>query len=149
MWNDPYLKWLNPHLVNDLPPKPITIVYQTDASSPVTALFTDVLSRRVPEWRDRMGNSTTYLGYFPAMDSGRTKGGSLSGNAMFNLLVNEPYSFGFYHNLDVVTSRTLKAAKVYNDAGNVVACNTTTINSAMQDVKDDITPAITLSTCSH
>ncbi len=137
---------MNPHLANDLPQKPITIVYQTDASSPVTALFTDVLSRRVPEWQQTMGNSTTYLGWFPAMDSGRAKGGSLSGNAMFNLLVNEPYSFGFYHNLDVVTSRTLKAAKLYNDAGSVVACDPTTINAAMQDVKDNITPAIALST---
>jgi hypothetical protein len=112
----------------------------------VTALFTDILSRRVPEWQQTMGNSTTYLGWFPAMDSGRAKGGSLSGNAMFNLLVNEPYSFGFYHNLDVVTSRTLKAAKLYNDAGSVVACDPTTINAAMQDVKDNITPAIALST---
>ena len=145
MWNDPYIAGLNPHLAGLLPNKSITIVYQTDPS-PVNSIMTEALSKMVPEWRETMGNSTDTLPYFPARASGRVVGASLVGNALLNSLVNLPYSFGFYHNLDVVTSRTLKAAKLYNDAGSVVACEPTTINAAMQDVKDNITPAIALST---
>jgi len=145
MWNDPYLVGLNPHLAGLLPNKSITIVYQTDPS-PVNSIMTEALSKMVPEWREKMGNSTDTLPYFPARASGRVVGASLVGNALLNSLVNLPYSFGFYHNLDVVTSRTLKAVSLYNEAGNVVRCNTTTISSTLHDRKDSIAPIIALST---
>jgi ABC-type phosphate transport system substrate-binding protein len=147
MWNDPKIVELNPHLEGLLPNKSITIVYQTD-SSPVNSIMTEALSKAVPEWQRVMGNSTDKLTYFPAMDSGRVVGASLVNNALLNALINLPYSFGFYHNLDVVVSRTLRGVSLYNDAGNAVKCNTTTINATLQDRKDSIIPIITLSTSS-
>jgi hypothetical protein len=145
MWNDPYIKQLNPLLESLLPNRSIIIVYQNDPSSPATALFTDALSRKVPEWRAELGNSTTYLGHFPAMDvPGRTIGSTIRNFALLNAIIDTPYAFAFHHNPDVVTSRTIKGASIYNEANNLVPCDPTTIYAAMMDHKDDITSAISL-----
>jgi hypothetical protein len=145
MWNDPYIRDLNPHLQGLLPNESIIIIYQSDPSSPATALFTDALSRMVPEWRDELGNSTTYLGHFPAMDvPGRTIGRTIREYALLNAIIDTKYSFAFHHNPDVVTSRTIKGASIYNAAGNLVPCDPTTIYAAMMDHKDDIKASISL-----
>ncbi|HOP33033.1 MAG TPA: phosphate ABC transporter substrate-binding protein PstS [Candidatus Hydrothermia bacterium] len=51
-WNDPRIQKLNPDV--KLPKLVITPVYRADASG-TTFIFTDYLSKAVPEWKEKMG----------------------------------------------------------------------------------------------
>lgn len=55
-WNDPALKALNPGA--NLPDQAIAPVYRSDGSG-TTFLFTDYLSKIHPEWKSRVGSSTS------------------------------------------------------------------------------------------
>lgn len=55
-WNDPVLQQANP--IVKLPSKDIVVVHRSDGSG-TTYIFTDYLSKISPEWKDKVGNSTS------------------------------------------------------------------------------------------
>ncbi|HEX9050981.1 MAG TPA: phosphate ABC transporter substrate-binding protein PstS, partial [Anaeromyxobacter sp.] len=55
-WNDPVLAQANPDL--KLPAKDIIIVHRSDGSG-TTFIFTDYLSKTSPDWKSKVGNSTS------------------------------------------------------------------------------------------
>lgn len=55
-WNDPVLAKANPNVL--LPNKNITVVHRSDGSG-TTFIFTDYLSKVSPEWKDKVGSSTS------------------------------------------------------------------------------------------
>jgi phosphate transport system substrate-binding protein len=55
-WNDESIKKLNPKV--DLPSTPIVVVHRADGSG-TTYIFSDYLSKVSPEWKDKVGKSTS------------------------------------------------------------------------------------------
>lgn len=55
-WNDPILTAANPDI--KLPGKDIIVVHRSDGSG-TTYIFTDFLSKASPEWKTKVGNSTS------------------------------------------------------------------------------------------
>ncbi len=55
-WNDEGIKKLNPNV--DLPNTPIIVVHRADGSG-TTYIFSDYLSKVSPEWKDKVGKSTS------------------------------------------------------------------------------------------
>ncbi|MGO9480362.1 MAG: phosphate ABC transporter substrate-binding protein PstS [Candidatus Kryptoniota bacterium] len=56
MWNDETIKQLNPNV--DLPNAQIIVVHRADGSG-TTYIFSDYLSKISPEWKDKVGKSTS------------------------------------------------------------------------------------------
>jgi phosphate transport system substrate-binding protein len=63
-WNDPVLKQANPRV--SLPALPIVVVHRADGSG-TTYVWTDFLSKTVPEWKERVGSALA-----PSWPVGRT-----------------------------------------------------------------------------
>lgn len=55
-WNDPVLQQANPDI--KLPAKDIIVVHRSDGSG-TTFIFTDYLSKVSPDWKSKVGNSTS------------------------------------------------------------------------------------------
>jgi phosphate transport system substrate-binding protein len=55
-WNDPVLTAANPDVA--LPDKDIIVVHRSDGSG-TTYIFTDYLSKASPEWKEKVGNSSS------------------------------------------------------------------------------------------
>jgi phosphate ABC transporter phosphate-binding protein len=57
-WNDPLIVALNPKLAGKLPDKNIVVVHRSDGSG-TTHIFADYLSKVSPQWKEKIGVSTS------------------------------------------------------------------------------------------
>jgi phosphate transport system substrate-binding protein len=122
-WNAPAIKALNPKV--NLPSTKITPVFRSDGSG-TTYNFTDYLSRVSPEWKSKVGNSTTVS--FPAGIGGRGSSG------LAGVVQNTQGGIGYVDVAYALTNR-IKFASVRNAAGRFITPGLRAISAAAATVK--------------
>ncbi|MCL6524335.1 MAG: phosphate ABC transporter substrate-binding protein PstS [Thermoflavifilum sp.] len=108
-WNDPAVQSINPKI--KLPSLPIAVVHRSDGSG-TTNIFTDYLSKVSPEWKTRVGASTSVN--WPVGLGGKGNEG-VSG-----LIKQTPGGFG-YVELAYAIQNQMPVVKVQNAAGQFIA----------------------------
>ena len=122
-WNAPAIKAINPRV--NLPSTKITPVFRSDGSG-TTYNFTDYLSRMSPEWKSKVGNSTTVS--FPAGIGGRCSSG------LAGVVQNTEGGIGYVDVAYALTNR-IKFASVRNNAGRFVTPGLRAIAAAGSTVR--------------
>jgi phosphate transport system substrate-binding protein len=122
-WDDPAIKALNPRVT--LPSTKITPVFRSDGSG-TTFNFTDYLSRISPEWKSKVGNSTTVS--FPAGIGGRGSSG------LAGVVKNTEGAIG-YVDIAYALTNHIKFASVRNSAGRFITPGLRAIAAAAATVK--------------
>jgi phosphate transport system substrate-binding protein len=119
-WNDPAIQSLNPGL--NLPNATITVVHRSDGSG-TTYAFTDYLSAVNPDWKTKVGRSTTVT--WP-VDKLATGIGSKGNAGVAGTVFNTPGAVGY---VDVIyaVKNSLGVGAVQNSAGNFVTPTLQTI----------------------
>lgn len=129
-WNDPLIAADNPGV--NLPGTDIVTVHRSDGSG-TTFSFTDYLSNVSPEWKERVGNSTTVN--WPGGLGGRGNAG-VAGEVQQN-----PNSIGYVELAYAVQNR-LGVGHVRNKAGTYVEPNlqsvTVSAAGALESIPDDL-----------
>jgi len=125
-WNDPAIAALNPELADYLPDASITSVHRSDGSG-TTEIFTKALTSFSPDWTAGGASSVEW----PVDKAGTGVGGK--GNAgVAASVINTPNSLG-YVELSYAVSNDLAYADMINKAGQKVAANAASVESAMAD----------------
>jgi phosphate transport system substrate-binding protein len=122
-WNDPAIKRINPKV--NLPDTKVTPVFRSDGSG-TTYNFTDYLSSVSPEWKSKVGNSTTVT--FPAGIGGRGSSG------LAGVVKNTSGAVGYVDIAYALTNR-IQFASVQNRAGKFVTPGLRAIAAAGSLVK--------------
>jgi phosphate transport system substrate-binding protein len=122
-WNDPAIKKANPKV--NLPDTKITPVFRSDGSG-TTYNFTDYLSSVSPEWKSKVGNSTTVT--FPAGIGGRGSSG------LAGVVKNTTGGIGYVDIAYALTNR-IQFASVQNRDGRFVTPGLRAITAAGSLVK--------------
>jgi phosphate transport system substrate-binding protein len=122
-WDAPAIKALNPRV--NLPSTKITPVFRSDGSG-TTYNFTDYLSRVLPEWKSKVGNSTTVS--FPAGIGGRGSSG------LAGVVQNTQGAVGYVDVAYALTNR-IKFASVRNSAGKFITPGLRAIAAAGSTVR--------------
>ncbi|ELR22246.1 protein kinase domain containing protein [Acanthamoeba castellanii str. Neff] len=133
MWDDYRIKAVNTAEVAALLPAQVIYVCLQSTASETTLLFTSVLSAVVPEFAAAVGSGS--LVSFPVqVGTGNRTQSAADAQALVRDLIFTSYAIGFVR-LDAIklSSKYLAAASLRNPAGNVVAPNTTTVTSAIND----------------
>lgn len=108
-WNDPKIKALNPKL--NLPEKPITPVYRSDASG-TTAIFTHYLSDVCPQWAKEIG--------FGTMVNFKAGIGAKGNEGVANYVKRTPYTIGYVEYTYALQNK-LQVTDLKNKSGRVVS----------------------------
>jgi phosphate transport system substrate-binding protein len=117
-WNDPALAALNPTL--KLPDAPINVVFRSDGSG-TTFIFAEYLSKVSPEWRDKIGASTSIS--FP------TGVGRAGNDGVATTVVRTAGSIG-YVEYAYAKKSTLSYTTVKNSAGRFAIPNGASFQAA-------------------
>ena len=117
-WNDEKIQKLNPKA--KLPDTAIMIVHRSDGSG-TSAVFTDYLSKVSPEWKEKVGTSTSVK--WPAGLGGKGNEG------VTGLLKQSPGALG-YVELTYAISNQLPTALLKNKAGKFVEATTQSVTAA-------------------
>lgn len=125
-WNDPVLAQANPDI--KLPAKDIIVVHRSDGSG-TTFIFTDYLSKVSPDWKSKVGNSTSVQ--WPAGLGGKGNEG-VSGTVAQN-----EGAIG-YVELAYAKQNNLPFGMVQNKAGEYVSPTSQAVQSAMADFGSDL-----------
>ena len=126
-WNDPKLASLNPGV--KLPDKEIVVVHRSDGSG-TTFIFTDYLSKMSPEWKTKVGNSTSVN--WPTGIGGKGNEG------VAGQVKQTPGALGYVELIYAIQNKMLYA-DLKNAAGEFVkpALESVTAALATADVPDD------------
>lgn len=117
-WNDPNIQHDNPGV--KLPDHRILPVYRSEGSG-TTFVFTDFLSKVVPEFKERVGSNTSV--HFPVGVGGKGNEG------VAGMIRNSPYSFG-YVELIYALQNHMEFGLVRNAAGKYVKASTAGVTAA-------------------
>jgi phosphate transport system substrate-binding protein len=133
-WNDPELAKANPGV--QFPDADIVVIHRSEASA-VTYIFTDYLSKVSPEWRDRVGKSTSVN--WPV---GR---GSQGCEGIAGTVKQTEGSIGYVELIYALQNKTTFGS-VQNSAGQSVKASLESVTAAAASVKpipDDFRVSIT------
>lgn len=138
-WNDEKIKRENPNA--PLPASDITPVFRADGSG-TSDVFTDFLSKTVPEWKEKTGRTKN-----PQLPQGIGLGGK-GNEGVMGQVKNTPNTIG-YVELTFAKANNLPTALIKNAAGNFVEANSETVSKAAiemtakmpEDLRFDITNA--------
>lgn len=119
-WNDPRLKTENPTAA--LPDADILPVYRADSSG-TSAVFTDYLSKTVPEWKDKVGMNKQ-----PSWITG-VGVGAKGNDGVMGQVKQTPNSIG-YVELTFAKANTLPVAQIKNKAGQFVEASLDSVAAA-------------------
>ena len=122
-WNDERLKADNPSV--NLPDVEILPVYRADSSG-TSAVFTDFLSKTVPEWKDKVGMNKQ-----PSWVTG-VGIGAKGNDGVMGQVKQTPNSIG-YVELTFAKANKLPTAKIRNKAGEFIEASLESIASAATD----------------
>ncbi len=136
-WNDERLKKDNPNAA--LPDADILPVYRADSSG-TSAVFTDFLSKSVPEWKDKVGMNKQ-----PSWITG-VGVGAKGNDGVMGQVKQTPNSVG-YVELTFAKANNLPTALVKNKAGEFVEASLDTVSAAaaasVASMPDDLRTQIT------
>ena len=136
-WNDPKLKAENPNA--QLPDAEILPVYRADASG-TSAVFTDFLSRSVPEWKEKVGTNKQ-----PSWITG-VGVGAKGNDGVMGQVKQTPDAIG-YVELTFAKANNLPTAEVRNKAGRFVGASIESVSAAaaasVATMQEDLRTAIT------
>jgi phosphate transport system substrate-binding protein len=136
-WNDEKLKKENPNLA--LPDKEILPVYRADSSG-TSAVFTDFLSKTVPEWKQKVGMNKQ-----PSWVTG-VGVGAKGNDGVMGQVKQTPHSIG-YVELTFAKANNLPAAQIKNKAGDFVEASLESVSAAaaatVAQMPDDLRVQIT------
>jgi phosphate transport system substrate-binding protein len=136
-WNDAKLKADNPNV--NLPDAEILPVYRADASG-TSAVFTDFLSKSVPEWKEKVGTNKQ-----PSWITG-VGVGAKGNDGVMGQVKQTPNSIG-YVELTFAKANNLPTAEIRNKAGKFVAASLESVAAAaagsIAAMPDDLRTAIT------
>lgn len=136
-WNDEKLKKENPTAA--LPDTDILPVYRSDGSG-TSAVFSDYLSKAVPEFKEKVGTSTQ-----PSWVQGVGVGGK-GNDGVMGQVKQSPNSIG-YVELTFAKANNLPTALIKNKAGEFVEANLANITAAANEtvakMPDDLRTEIT------
>lgn len=138
-WDDERIKKENPGV--QLPASDITPVYRADGSG-TSDVFTDYLSKTVPEWKEKIGRTKN-----PQLPQGVGIGGK-GNEGVMGQVKNTPNTIG-YVELTFAKANNLPTALIKNSAGNFVEPNSETVSKAAagmmakmpEDLRSEITNA--------
>lgn len=119
-WNDEKLKKDNPTL--NLPETEILPVYRADSSG-TSAVFTDFLSKTVPEWKEKVGMNKQ-----PSWITG-VGVGAKGNDGVMGQVKQSPNSIG-YVELTFAKANNLPSAEIKNKAGDFVAASLESVSAA-------------------
>lgn len=119
-WDDERLKKENPQV--NLPSTEITPVFRADGSG-TSDVFTDFLSKTVPEWKEKVGRTKN-----PQLPQGVGIGGK-GNEGVMGQVQNTPNTIG-YVELTFAKANNLPTALIKNQSGNFVEPNSTTVSNA-------------------
>jgi phosphate transport system substrate-binding protein len=119
-WDDPKLKTDNPNV--NFPSTDILPVYRADGSG-TSDIFTDFLSKTVPEWKEKIGRTKN-----PQLPQGVGIGGKGNEGVMGQVKQN-PNSIG-YVELTFAKANKLPAALVKNKAGKFIEAGSNSVSKA-------------------
>ncbi len=119
-WSDPKLKTDNPDV--KFPDTPIMPVYRADGSG-TSDIFTDFLSKTVPEWKEKIGRTKN-----PQLPKGVGIGGKGNEGVMGQVKQN-PNSIG-YVELTFAKANNLPAALIKNKAGQFIEPGSESVSKA-------------------
>ena len=125
-WNDAALKKDNPGV--NLPNEDITVVHRSDGSG-TSFVFSDYLSKVSPEWKSKVGASTSVN--WPVGLGGKGNEG-VSG-----LVKQTPFSIG-YVELVYVAQNKMAYGSIKNAAGNFVKADFNTVTEAAAGASKDM-----------
>ncbi|MGI8409607.1 MAG: phosphate ABC transporter substrate-binding protein PstS [Pyrinomonadaceae bacterium] len=136
-WNDQRLKTDNPTL--NLPDAEILPVYRADSSG-TSAVFTDFLSKTVPEWMEKVGMNKQ-----PSWVTG-VGVGAKGNDGVMGQVKQTPNSIG-YVELTFAKENNLPAAQIKNKAGEFVEASLESVSAAaaasVAQMSDDLRTQIT------
>ena len=128
-WSDPKIKVDNP-TITALPDKEIVTVHRSDSSG-TTFIFADYLSNVSPDWKSKVGTSTTVN--WPNGLGGKGNEG-VAGEVKQN-----PYTIG-YVELIYATQNKLGYAQMKNKAGQFIDASLESVTAAASTVAATIAP---------
>lgn len=125
-WDDERLKKENPQV--NLPSTEITPVFRADGSG-TSDVFTDYLSKTVPEWKEKVGRTKN-----PQLPQGVGIGGK-GNEGVMGQVKNTPNTIG-YVELTFAKANNLPTAVIRNQSGNFVEPNGATVSKAAEGMAD-------------
>jgi phosphate transport system substrate-binding protein len=125
-WNDERIKKDNPGI--QLPANDITPVFRADGSG-TSDVFTDFLSKTVPEWKERIGRTKN-----PQLPEGVGIGGK-GNEGVMGQVKNTPNTIG-YVELTFAKANNLPTAFIRNKAGKFVEPTSETVSNAAAGMAD-------------
>lgn len=136
-WNDAKIKRENPDAA--LPDSDITPVFRADGSG-TSDVFTDYLSKTVPEWKEKVGRTKN-----PQLPQGVGIGGK-GNEGVMGQVKNTPNTIG-YVELTFAKANKLPTALIKNKSGNFVEPTSESVTAAAagmaSQVPDDLRTEIT------
>ncbi|MEJ7848353.1 MAG: phosphate ABC transporter substrate-binding protein PstS [Pyrinomonadaceae bacterium] len=125
-WDDPKLKTENPGV--QLPNSDITPVFRADGSG-TSDVFTDYLSKTVPEFKDKVGRTKN-----PQLPQGIGIGGK-GNEGVMGQVKNTPNTIG-YVELTFAKANNLPTALIKNSSGTFIEPNSETVTNAAAGMAD-------------
>jgi len=125
-WDDPKIKKDNPDAA--LPSAPITPVFRADGSG-TSDVFTDFLSKTVPEWKSTVGRTKN-----PQLPQGVGIGGK-GNEGVMGQVKNTPNTIG-YVELTFAKANNLPTALIKNKSGNFIEPNSQSVSNAAARMAD-------------
>jgi len=117
-WNDPLITAINPHI--SLPDHEIVVIHRSDGSG-TTFVWTDFLTKTIPNWKAAVGSGTTI--------NWPTGKGAKGNDGLADAVVDTPYSIG-YTELTYAIQRQLNYGIVRNAAGRFIQANLISLAAA-------------------
>jgi phosphate transport system substrate-binding protein len=134
-WNDPALVEINQGTT--LPDFPISVAHRSDASG-TSHIFTDYLSKVSPEWKEKVGASTS-----PKWPTGA---GAPKNPGVAGLISGSKGTIGYVELIYALDKKDLKFGPVKNKAGEFVLASLESVTAAaanLKDVPDDLRFSLT------
>lgn len=125
-WDDSRIKKENPDAA--LPSATITPVFRADGSG-TSDVFTDFLSKTVPEWKSTIGRTKN-----PQLPQGVGMGGK-GNEGVMGQVRNTPNTIG-YVELTFAKANNLPTALIKNKSGNFIEPNSKTVSNAAEGMAD-------------
>lgn len=127
-WDDEKIKKENPGVA--LPAADITPVFRADGSG-TSDVFTDFLSKTVPEWKEKVGRTKN-----PQLPQGVGIGGK-GNEGVMGQVKNTPNTIG-YVELTFAKANNLPTALIRNAAGNFIEPTSDTVSNAAAGMTDEM-----------
>lgn len=125
-WDDERIKRENPGVA--LPSADITPVFRADGSG-TSDVFTDFLSKTVPEWKEKVGRTKN-----PQLPQGVGMGGK-GNEGVMGQVKNTPNTIG-YVELTFAKANNLPTALIRNSTGNYVMPSSESVSKAAEGMAD-------------